>query len=498
MSLRIKYLLASAASIVTLLLAYFLFDAWLMRSYLLGEQARSLRQVADLIHTSLDSSSVDGPSGIQDLLDRFGRIHPGLEVIILEKDSIIFAASQTSLVGRTWREPGIMKILSAESDFDWSEMNHHGIPVLDMTVPWKKGQQVVGAIHLARSLSAVDEQITGIQVRHTVFVVVVALLVGAFLSVVTYRLVIRRLSRLGSQLQASNGVGRCSFEEKGDEIENISTALRSMVGRLTETAEALELTVGEKDRLLARVERFNEELEREVQKTRQDLLATQKELVHAEHLSTIGQLAAGLAHELRNPLFIVRASAEKWRKKNPEAKALAQDIIEEVDRVNAIITGLLDLGRPLNLEHQPVDLGRVLTEVGEQFSKAIPKGKKIQFQLSCPEGAMVLGDPGLLRQAFSNIVDNSCDAIVQKGRIKVCVRNAQDVLEVCIEDDGQGIEPEDLLRVSKPFFTRKATGTGLGLAASDKIFSLHKTGLSFGSQPGLGTRVCVRLPRAES
>ncbi len=118
-----------------------------------------------------------------------------------------------------------------------------------------------------------------------------------------------------------------------------------------------------------------------------------RELLRAEHLSTIGQLAAGLAHELRNPLFIVRASAEKWARKIPEAGELAADIIEEVDRVEAIIAGLLDLGRPLDLDEKPVDLRRVLDDVADQVARAQPAGKTIEWKDDRVEGRVLRGLP---------------------------------------------------------------------------------------------------------
>lgn len=494
MSLRIKFLVAAVLAVLVPLMAYLLLDAVTMRSILLEQQAQGLRQSANLIHVSLDLCQRECKLGTLRLLESFGRTHPDLEILILDAKSEVFAASRPELAGRAWHEAGIEAVLAGRTDFHWDEMEHQGVPVLDTTIPWRAPDgRILGVIHLARNLSAVDEQITRVRLRHLVFVVAVAILVGVILSLVTYRLVIRPLSRLDQEFR----VGRPALfapAAGGDEVSRLSDALRALVNDLTATASDLELAVNEKGDLLERVEGFNEELEHEVDKTRKQLLRTQRKLVRAEHLSTIGQLSAGLAHEVRNPLFIIRATAEKLGKKIPDATELSSDIIEEVDRVETLVASLLELGRPLELNEQAVNLSALLDEVCTQVARAQPEEKDIIWEVECAQDFSAIGDMALLRQAFTNILSNGCEAIAQHGRIEVrIVSHSNGELQVSIKDDGRGVEQADLARVFEPFFTRKPGGTGLGLAASKKILGLHGAEVEFDSRPGAGTEVSIRF-----
>ncbi|MBN2495484.1 MAG: hypothetical protein JXR96_12890 [Deltaproteobacteria bacterium] len=497
MSLRIKYLLATALSVLLPLAVYLIVDALLTRSFLIREQAGSLRLVADLVDGAMRGKRPEAE--IQQVLTRFASAHPGIEVLVLDEQSKVVATTRPGLRGQSWREEGIARVLRGERDFDWATMEHQGQSVLDVTVPWRGiDGRILGAIHLDRKLSEVQEQITNVQIRHLIFVVAVALLVGVFLSLMTYSLVIKRLGRLDRQLHSADWAARSpELAVRGDEIEHASAAIRSLVGHLASTAAELERALQDKDRLIERVERFNVDLASEVQRSREELLAAQEELLRAEHLSTIGQLSAGLAHEIRNPLFIIRASAESLVRKAPAAEQVARDVIEEVDRVDAIISELLELGRPLSLDQSTVDLEQVLQAVVAQVSRAQPACRPVEWKLECQGDCRCCGDFSLLRQAFSQLVANACEAIEARGTIWLQASpDGQGHLQLEIRDDGAGIAPEDLEHVFEPFFTRKAHGTGLGLAASEKILTLHGASIAIESQPGQGTAVRVRIPAA--
>ncbi|MBW2703286.1 MAG: hypothetical protein JRF33_20895, partial [Deltaproteobacteria bacterium] len=474
MSLRTKYLLATAIAVLVPLLGYLVLDALSTRSFLVREQAQGLRRMADWINGSFEDIPSLESGQAERWLGRFSSRHLDLEVMVLDLRSRVLAGSRPERVGRNWLEPGIQEVLSGKMDFHWAKMEHDGRPVLDVTVPWLDAQgKLRGAVHLAQDLSVVDAQIEAIQVRHAVFVVMVALLVGGLLSFLTYILVIKRLGALDSELHHSRmdspGPG---LRGPGDEIDHLSAALRNLVGNLSASAVELEQALTAKGELLVRVEGFNLELEQQVDRTRQELLTVQAELIRGEHLSTIGQLSAGLAHELRNPLFIIRASAETMARRAPDAKDMAVDIMEEVDRVDGIIKQLLELGRPLNLEEHEVDICAVLKEVVDQVSRAQPDGKQIDWRFTCEADCRCLGDHPLLRQAFMHLVSNAADAIEGDGYVEIRAAvgpEEEERVRVEVRDNGRGIAAEDQAHVFEPFFTRKKKGTGLGLAASSKI-----------------------------
>ena len=501
MSLGTKYIIATALSVLLPLLVYLIFDAFLVRDILVRDQAESLRLAADLVHGFLRACHKDCPRRSQGFLEQFARFHPDLEVLILDSDSKVYAAAQRDLTGNVWHEEGITRLLQGETAYVWDINTHHGELVLDVTVPWLDDSgEIKGAIHLARSLSLVRSRVTAIQIRHVIFVVSVALAVGVVLGLITYRLVVKRLRRVDYELHTTDWAKRApEVEGGGDEIDHLSSALRSLVGNLANTAAQLEGALDDKNRLLTRVERFNEDLEQEVQKTRSELLVVQQELVRAEHLATIGQLSAGLAHELRNPLFIIRASAESMRRKHTDSADLAEDIIEEVDRVNDILSRLLDLGRPLSAEKRHVDLASMLDDVVSLARKTLTPERSVKLEPGRPEAACTVeGDHSFLRQAFTNLIANACEAVEGPGEVSVtAAHTGASEVEVEIRDTGIGIRDEDLPHIFEPFFTRKPSGTGLGLCATKKILDIHGATISVTSRVGRGTRVVVKFPKTE-
>lgn len=496
MSLRTKYLFVAGLSVLIPLLLYLLLDTLLIRSMIETDQARGLRVQAQLVHGAIEECRTDCPTRVQEFLDRVKRTNPHLEIIVLDNQSRVNAATRHGLRGDVWKEQAIQDVLDGRYPFSWDIMDHHGEPVLDVTIPWTGSDGVRrGAIHLARTLSSLGEQITAIRIRHSIFVLVAAMGVGIILSFMTYRLVIRRLGRLDRELRTTDwkritptNVGG------GDEIERLSSALRSLVSELGRTASQLEDTLAEKDGLLTQVRGFNEELEREIQRARDELMATQHDLVRSEQLATLGRLSAGIAHELRNPLFIIRGTAEEIIRNHPESQVLARDVIDEVDRVAGVITRLLDLARPVSVAKSPVDLVALMHEVVESIQRSSQKA--VQVDIRAAEGVepRVQGDDGYLRQAFANLLGNACEAQEGPGEVIVDL-NAHEGsgVRVKIRDRGIGIDAGDLPHVFEPFFTRKPGGTGLGLAITKKILDLHGATVDVQSEKGHGTVVTVQF-----
>ena len=497
MSLRSKLLLAAVASVLVPVAGYLVADTVRTRSILLRGQAGSLRRTAGLVDVSLRSCAEGCDRPAQALISRLARSHPELEVMLLDRDSVVVAATRDALRGAPWHEDGITRVLRGQVSFAWATMQHHGEPVLDVMVPWlgPEGEQR-GAIHLARSLPEVREQVHAVQVRHALFVVLVALAVGACLGLLAWWLVVRRLTRLHRGLGRPDRLRRLAgAPASGDELDQLGVALGRLLADREAAAGELKDALLARGRLLRRVESFNDELTQEVERTRQELLVAHEELLRRERLSTIGQLSAGLAHEVRNPLLIIRGTAERLGRQHPETAAAGRDIVEEVDRVDDLIRRLLDLGRPLEVELQPIEVKALLADVVERAGRGLPDDHGVTLELDCPDGCSTRGDAALLRQAFANLVDNACAVAGPSGKVSVraCPDQEGGVL-VEVGDDGAGIAPDDLPRIFEPFFTRKHQGTGLGLCATKKVLDLHGAGIEVDSAPGEGTRVRVRLP----
>ena len=229
----------------------------------------------------------------------------------------------------------------------------------------------------------------------------------------------------------------------------------------------------------------------------------------ADRLSMLGTLAAGLAHEIKNPLGGIKGAAQLLAMElgdNPGLQEYPRVMVREVDRVNTIIEELLNLGNPRQLERGPVNLGQVLNDIVLLQQEALAD-KGIRFVLHLdPSIPPIVGDPDLLTQLFLNLIKNAGEAIEQRGQIEITTRVAseshrnrpdsrpQPMIRVEIADSGKGITAEELERIFTPFYSTKAGGSGLGMAICQKIVSDHDGLLKVESAPGQGTTVNVALP----
>lgn len=216
--------------------------------------------------------------------------------------------------------------------------------------------------------------------------------------------------------------------------------------------------------------------------TNRRLEQVQAEARRSERLAALGQLSAGLAHEIRNPLGVIKGSAEMLTQKlgqsNPLATELAGYISTETNRLSALVTRFLDFARPLHADLAPQDvttvLDRALNDVA-QLWKGQPVRVEKSYDASLPAVAM---DEGLCEQAFVNIVQNAYDAMGADGgvlRVKVGKTRLErgDGVEVRIEDTGPGIPLELREQIFNPFVTTKKTGVGLGLSIVSRIIDGH-------------------------
>jgi signal transduction histidine kinase len=235
-----------------------------------------------------------------------------------------------------------------------------------------------------------------------------------------------------------------------------------------------------------------------------NLKLAQEEARRAERLAALGQLSAGLAHEIRNPLGVIKGSAEILTQKldnaNPLAKELAGYIYTEVNRVSALVSRFLDFARPSQLDLRATDLSMVvdlcLKTVAEQGACARVKIER-DFTPGLPP---VMLDQDLCEQVFTNLFMNACEAMGDAGgevRVRIAATQAEDAQEgvvVAIEDTGPGVPPELKEQIFNPFVTTKKSGVGLGLAIVSKIVDAHGGSLKLISEPGHGACFRVAFP----
>jgi signal transduction histidine kinase len=234
-----------------------------------------------------------------------------------------------------------------------------------------------------------------------------------------------------------------------------------------------------------------------IQKRAMERLRLKERLAHAERLSSLGEMAAGISHEIRNPLGIIRSSAELLKKKvakvDPE-NSIPDIIVEEASRLNTIITDFINYAKPRSPNIAACRVVEVI-EKNITFLEAQIKEQgyviKKNYQNSLPE---IMADGTMLYQSFLNILINAMQSMPEGGRILVEVSSSDQLVTVHFDDEGQGIPKENLEKIWDPFFTTKDMGTGLGLGIVKNIVESHAGSIQIVNRPIRGTRVTIELP----
>jgi two-component system, NtrC family, sensor histidine kinase HydH len=241
----------------------------------------------------------------------------------------------------------------------------------------------------------------------------------------------------------------------------------------------------------------------ELQAANRNLVAAQADAQRSERLAALGQLTAGLAHELRNPLGTIRTSAEMLAKRvgavDPLAQELTGYISSEVDRTNELVKRFLDFAKPFRLQVSAVDLRDVVDRAIRQVRTRAENKRVTIYRQDAPELAEAPLDAQWIEQMLANLLANAIDASPEDAVVTVVLREAEGGVELAVSDRGAGIPEENRQVIFNPFFTTKAEGTGLGLAIVSKIVDEHHGRIFVESKPGEGATFRVWLPRrAES
>ena len=247
------------------------------------------------------------------------------------------------------------------------------------------------------------------------------------------------------------------------------------------------------------IQQWNVALEKRVEERTDELRRVQDQLIRAARLAAVGQLAAGVAHEINNPLGIILGFAQSIVEQIDEVHPLREPltIIErEALRGRGIVQNLLDFSRQSEPSLAPTDLSGVLDETLARLSHRISQ-QGIQVEATYSHGLpAVMADPQQMHQVFTNIILNAVQAMSDGGHLEVSSRVVDREVQIAISDSGVGIAPENLPRIFDPFFTTKEVGkgTGLGLSVSFSIIKQHQGTIDVRSTAGKGSCFTVRLP----
>jgi two-component system sensor histidine kinase HydH len=227
------------------------------------------------------------------------------------------------------------------------------------------------------------------------------------------------------------------------------------------------------------------------------LFETEEHLRRTDRLSALGELSAGMAHEIRNPLGAIKGAVEILRddyKPDQPKYEFIQILLKETDRLNHIVQEILGFAKPKHPEFQVIDLNEAIDSVLVLTAQEERKrGVTVQKKLDPSIGKRNL-DAGLLKQAFLNLILNAIQAMPQGGVLSIESGLLNSAVSVKIADTGIGISEENQKKLFSPFFTTKKSGTGLGLAITYRIIENHRGTISVESQPGKGSTFTIRIP----
>jgi len=350
---------------------------------------------------------------------------------------------------------------------------------------------------LLEAVKISDEQIKYSYI--TVFTVIGVILVfGIILTFFIPRVITKPIFNL---FKAAKSVGEGDYSYRVDavkssgEINILVQAFNHMIDNIERNNKELQEKNDEILKLLETTKRFNEVLETEIEQATREIKDKHKALIKTEKLATIGELATGVAHEVRNPLSGIAIALELMQDEteNEEHQQTISEILDEIVRLERIVKGLFQLGHPKSLqliECQPNDI--VVRALSLVSMKAKSKGVMIEEDLKC--GNQFYVDHEQIEQVVLNLLINGIDATGSFGTVKVETKNSNGTVEIAVSDTGCGFPQKDIEKILQPFYSTKEKGTGLGLAISNRIVEAHKGKMHITAKEGAGARFTVEIP----
>lgn len=283
----------------------------------------------------------------------------------------------------------------------------------------------------------------------------------------------------------------------------------NIIKEINQSSNQTDITIIRSPRLEKRTYSFDrtsyydEELQEKINidllKDVTDMRLLQERLKQKEKLAAIGQLAAGIAHEIRNPLAGISGSIQllSTDKIDPDQQKLMKIILKEIDRLNNLITEFLDYAKPEKKPDQVIDLSLVLEDVVQNLKRHPDSGLEATWDVQLTS-QKILGFSEKLKQCFLNIILNSLQAMksIAQPKLQIVLSDAQDYSQVLIKDNGNGMNEEIQKRIFEPFYTTKSKGTGLGLALTHKILESHSAIINVSSEINKGTEFTIRFPKS--
>jgi len=230
-----------------------------------------------------------------------------------------------------------------------------------------------------------------------------------------------------------------------------------------------------------------------------EVRSLRKEIARSQRLASVGRLAAGVSHEIRNPLSSIKGFATYFKERYhdvPENQQISNLMIQEVDRLNRVVGQLHEFARPITISKKPINVKTFLKNSLKLIERqALEENIKIQTDLA-PEIDEIFIDPDRISQVLLNLYLNAVESVKNGGNLFIMLLKNEEKkrVEIRVSDTGTGISEDDLTHMFDPYFTTKASGTGLGLAIVHNIIDAHEGEIKVESRLGQGTTVTILLP----
>jgi signal transduction histidine kinase len=404
----------------------------------------------------------------------------GLEIVdinVMDPNGLVIASLTEESLYDQMDSNGLQRVMSRQMRLRYPPEGYHGHWVIEYTLPYilsdPSEREELGALQIMFSAKGIASYSRRLRMRNLLYIVIVTLALTIFIIPLTSYLIVRRLERLMETVaaaQAGNPVARAR-DSSQDEIGRLSRSFNRMIDQIRSE--------------------------------------------HARRLEAVGTLAAGVAHEVRNPLnsiamtiqylkdtFSMLDENDQHRVSSIEHQETAQECLDvitrQVEELDRIVEDFLQLTRPVEMNWKTVDLNVFLSDVLRNFASSL---EIADVKLVCNYSRDMLYpriDRDKLRRAISNIIINSIQAMPDGGELRISTARdvSQNAAIIDISDTGVGIPQENIDRLFEPYFTTKPDGTGLGLAISYRMIEAHGGEIRVKSEEGQGAIFTVVLPQS--
>jgi hypothetical protein len=455
-----------------------------------------LASLQQLIMPALENRHAD-PARVIDIADRYTRAAGLAGLVLADPEQMVLADSRGTGLGSTSSDEDIAAALRLRETVIRTG-SLQGRECLFMAAPLYQTGSAVGVLKIAMPLADMERSMGLFQNLMILFSITTAIAFVIVGSLLLGRYVVRPLEKLVDATEALTGEHLPQeLEPTGrNQIGTLAASLSGMSEKLREYKQAV-------DRSIQSLQASNRELRR-----------TQEELIRSEKLSSVGRLAAGIAHEIGNPIGIILGYLEILRRAavrtDEHGDAIAR-VESEVMRIDRIIRELLSFARPSPVHLHPVAVNTVIEEAMELIShqkeiRALSVQKRLDGSLP-----LVMADESQLKQVMINLLINAMDAMAEGGKLTVATGKSNGVdaspggtpgpaVTIAVSDTGTGIDPAALQNIFDPFFTTKSpgTGNGLGLSVCLRIIETFAGTIAVHSAPGEGSTFTVSLPAVQA